>query len=62
MITRAEFIARELEHGDVQGALRHVLDRAWAKADVPEKSVDPWRDYKACLNRMISELCAARNE
>jgi len=62
MITRADFVTRCLERGNVAEAFDHLVDRARTAAGVPEKSVDPWRDMKECLNRAIGELCAARNE
>jgi hypothetical protein len=62
MITRAEFVAKCLERGDVRGAVEHIMWRVISAAEVPEKTVDPWRDYKLCLNKAIQELCDARNE
>jgi hypothetical protein len=60
MIKRLDAILERLQCGDVKGALEHVQWRAFMAAQVPEKSVDPVRDFKECLNRYIKELTEVR--
>ncbi len=62
MISRLEQIVERLSHGDVAGAFDRVMDRARIAAQVPSATVDPFQDFKDCLNRAIQEMCLARND
>lgn len=60
MISPADFISNELAHGRVAEAMEHAIWHARGMAQVPEKSLDPWRDFRECLNRLIADLCEIR--
>jgi thiamine phosphate synthase YjbQ (UPF0047 family) len=62
MITATEYVTDCIRRGEVREAVAHCFWRAEAAAQVPEKTVDAWRDFKECLNRAIAELCRIRGD
>lgn len=60
MISPADFITNELAHGRVAEALEHCIWHARSQARVPETPLDPWREFRESLNRLIADLCEIR--
>jgi hypothetical protein len=59
MISREDAIIPRLREADLRAAISEAFWRAEKAAQIPNRTVDPFEDFRQCLTRMIADLNAS---